>query len=183
MNRSSEILERILLVQAIVMLCLCGYSLIFSNKLYEFSVTSGIDLLIPGFVMDSATNNLQILTLVENRIYAEGFFGLKIFSFVALVVFSVFIFGFVYLRRKEIVNTSKILESGFFRLVFVAAFGALEIWWTQVSGDFYWASDFDYSGALRPWFGSVAFALTVWTIPICVFVPLFGVSSFLNRLK
>lgn len=123
-----------------------------------------------------------MLSRAESVEYAKGFFALCCTSAYLLFVFVFFIVTAAILERNNIekFRTKMSNEIGLMLISFV--FGVYCIYWTQFSGDFYWAYDFDYSGSLRPPFGSFLFASILWAAPPLIAGPILTIINEIQKM-
>lgn len=114
---------------------------------------------IPPAIAQSAQSNLDILRHVAPDRYALGFFSLRILGAIITSVWSLCLVTYVLAWNREYVKGplhGLPVARRWSALAIGLLLGATLLWWAMFSPDFYFVSDGDYSGILRPGFGEFA---------------------------
>ena len=167
-RRGTALLEMCLLAHGAVLLVVTMASLVAPAWLGELAEQLLSTIPLPSVISEPLARNYAILAPLSSAEYAQGFKGLQFFAlllepaFVALVLASLFAY------RPPGTHPAV-------GLIILAA-GAFAFWWCFLSGDFYSGHDADFTGMLRPWFGSVIFSTICWLIPVLVSLPVYSLA-------
>ncbi len=127
---------------------------------------------LPGAIVRSMDSNYAILAGLGFAGYAGGFRALQLVAILLLPI------SLLASSALAIVSPAK---PGSVPMAFVMLLvGVWVIWWCFLGGDFYSAHDQDFTGMLRPPWGTFLYSMTCWANPLLVAVPL---ATLAKRLR